>query len=114
MIERGVWEARQGHLLANFRYLGPLRYRLQEILTATILDVKNLVKILTGSNFKGPGAPEGQIRSLSRVGNGIRGGSRWPHQRTPPPFGGFRSSAGTGYSTLLPPPAVISASQAQC
>jgi len=52
-IERKFGEAKQGHGLARCRYVGLLRYGLQAILTAIALNVKRLVKLLTGTNFKG-------------------------------------------------------------
>jgi IS5 family transposase len=52
-IERKFGEAKQGHGLARCRSVGLLRYGLQAILTAIALNVKRLVKLLTGTNFKG-------------------------------------------------------------
>ena len=50
-IERKFGEAKQSHGLGRCRYLGLLRYHLQAILTAMVLNLKRMVKILTGVNF---------------------------------------------------------------
>jgi IS5 family transposase len=52
-IERKFGEAKQGHGLARCRYVGLLRYGLQAFLTAIALNLKRLVKLLSGTNFKG-------------------------------------------------------------
>lgn len=52
-IERKFGEAKQNHGLARCRYLGLLRYALQATLTAMALNLKRMVKLLTGINFKG-------------------------------------------------------------
>ncbi len=52
-IERKFGEAKQGHGLGRCRYLGLLRYGLQVFLTAIVLNLKRLVKLLSGANFKG-------------------------------------------------------------
>jgi IS5 family transposase len=52
-IEAKFGEGKQGHGLRRCRYLGLLRYGLQAILTAIVLNLKRMVKLLTGTNFKG-------------------------------------------------------------
>jgi IS5 family transposase len=52
-IERKFGEGKQGHGLRRCRYLGLLRYGLQALLTAIVLNLKRMVKLLTGANFKG-------------------------------------------------------------
>jgi IS5 family transposase len=52
-IERKFGEAKQGHGLGRCRYLGSLRYAIQVYLTVVALNLKRMVKLLTGVNFKG-------------------------------------------------------------
>jgi len=52
-IERKYGEAKQYHGLRRCRYLGRLRYAIQLYLTVIALNLKRMVKLLTGVNFKG-------------------------------------------------------------
>ena len=52
-IERKFGEAKQGHGLARCRYVGLAGYKVQAYLTAIALNVKRMVKVLTGANFRG-------------------------------------------------------------
>lgn len=52
-IERKFGEAKQGHGLGQCRYVGFFRYAIQAYLTALALNLKRMVKLLTGVNFKG-------------------------------------------------------------
>ena len=52
-IERKFGEAKQGHGLGRCRYVGFLRYAIQVFMTMVALNLKRMVKILTGVNFKG-------------------------------------------------------------
>lgn len=52
-IERKFGEAKQGHGLGRCRYLGLLRYGLQAFLTIIVLNLKRILKQLTGTTFKG-------------------------------------------------------------
>lgn len=52
-IERKFGEAKQEHGLGRCRYVGLLRYGLQAFLTAIVLNLKRIVKLLTGTQFKG-------------------------------------------------------------
>lgn len=52
-IERKFGEAKQGHGLRRCRYVGFLRYTIQVFMTAMALNLKRMVKVLTGTNFKG-------------------------------------------------------------
>ena len=52
-IERKYGEAKVQHGLRRCRYLGWLRYAIQAYLTAIVLNLKRLVKLLTGVSFKG-------------------------------------------------------------
>lgn len=52
-IERKFREAKQGHGLRRCRYLGTVGYTIQVFLTAMVLNLKRMVKLLTGVNFKG-------------------------------------------------------------
>lgn len=56
-IERKFGEAKRFHGLGRCRYVGLTKYYLQAILTAIVLNLKRMVKILTGVNF-------GAIQSL--------------------------------------------------
>ncbi len=53
-IERKFGEAKQGHGLGRCRYLGRMRYAVQAFLTAIVLNLKRMVRILTGVGFKTP------------------------------------------------------------
>jgi IS5 family transposase len=52
-IERKFGEAKQGHGLGRCRYVGLLRYAIQVYMTVLALNLKRMVKLLTGVNFKG-------------------------------------------------------------
>ena len=52
-IERKFGEAKQNHGLTYGRYIGRLRYALQAYLTAIALNLKRMVRLLTGTSFKG-------------------------------------------------------------
>jgi len=52
-IERKFGEAKQYHGLGRCRYLGIWRYAIQAYLTAIALNLKRLVRLLTGVPFKG-------------------------------------------------------------
>lgn len=52
-VERKFGEAKTGHGLRRCRYLGQAGYLAQATLTAMALNLKRLVKLLTGTNFKG-------------------------------------------------------------
>ena len=52
-IERKCGEAKVQHGLRRCRYPGWLRYAIQAYLTAIVLNLKRLVKLLTGVSFKG-------------------------------------------------------------
>ena len=54
-IERKFGEAKQGHGLGRCRYLGLMGYAVQAYFTAMVLDLKRIVKILTGIGFKTSG-----------------------------------------------------------
>ena len=51
-IERKFGEATQGHGFGRCRYLGSLGFAVQAFLTAIMLNLKRLVKLLTGVGFK--------------------------------------------------------------
>jgi IS5 family transposase len=51
-IERKFGEAKQSHGLGRCRYVGTIKFAIQAILTAMVLNLKRLVKILTGVGFK--------------------------------------------------------------
>jgi IS5 family transposase len=51
-IERKFGEAKQGHGLGRCRYLGRLGFEVQAFMTAIMLNLKRIVKILTGVGFK--------------------------------------------------------------
>ncbi len=51
-IERKFGEAKQGHGLGRCRYLGRLGFVAQAFMTAIMLNLKRIVKILTGVGFK--------------------------------------------------------------
>ena len=50
-IERKFSEAKWWHGLGRCRYLGLLKYHLQAILTAMVLNLKRMAKILIEVNF---------------------------------------------------------------
>jgi IS5 family transposase len=52
-IERKFGEAKENHGLRRCRYLGWLRYAIQAYLTAMVLNLKRMVKVLLGTSFKG-------------------------------------------------------------
>lgn len=52
-IERKFGEAKANHGLRRCRYVGRLRYAIQAFLTAIALNVKRMVKLLTGVSLKG-------------------------------------------------------------
>ena len=52
-IERKFGEAKANHGLRRCRYVGRLRYAIQAYLTAIALNLKRMVKLLTGVSFKG-------------------------------------------------------------
>jgi IS5 family transposase len=51
-IERKFGEAKQGHGLGRCRYVGKACFAIQVFFTAIILNLKRMVKILTGIGFK--------------------------------------------------------------
>lgn len=51
-IERKFGEAKQGHGFGRCRYIGKVRYAVQSFFMAMILNLKRMVKLLTGVNFK--------------------------------------------------------------
>jgi len=51
-IERKFGEAKQGHGLGRCRYLGLTRFAVQAFFTAIMLNLKRMVKLLTGVGFK--------------------------------------------------------------
>jgi hypothetical protein len=51
-IERKFGEAKQGHGFGRCRYLGRLGFAVQAFLTAIMLNLKRIVKVLTGVGFK--------------------------------------------------------------
>lgn len=51
-VEQKFGEAKRCHGLRRCRYLGLARYRLQAYLTATVLNLKRLVKLLFGVGFR--------------------------------------------------------------
>jgi IS5 family transposase len=52
-IERKYGEAKVYHGLGRCRYVGHLRYVIQVYLTALVLNLKRMVKVVTGTNFRG-------------------------------------------------------------
>jgi IS5 family transposase len=52
-IERKYGEAKEYHGLRKCRYLGWMRYAIQAYLTAIALNLKRMVKVLTGVSFRG-------------------------------------------------------------
>ncbi|MCJ7692307.1 MAG: transposase, partial [Sedimentisphaerales bacterium] len=51
-IERKFGEAKQSHGLGRCRYVGTSKFTIQVILTAIALNLKRLLKIITGVGFK--------------------------------------------------------------
>jgi IS5 family transposase len=51
-IERKFGEAKLGHGLGRCRYVGKIRFAVQAFFTAIILNLKRMVKVLTGVGFK--------------------------------------------------------------
>ncbi len=51
-IERKFGEAKQGHGLGRCRYISRVGFAIQAFLTAIMLNVKRMVKVLTGVGFK--------------------------------------------------------------
>lgn len=56
-IERKFGEAKQGHGLGRCRYLGRVRFAIQAFFTAITLNLKRIVKLLTGVGFKCQASP---------------------------------------------------------
>jgi IS5 family transposase len=51
-IERKFGEAKQGHGLGRCRYIGLLKFGIQAYFTAIVLNLKRMVKLLTGVGLK--------------------------------------------------------------
>jgi IS5 family transposase len=51
-IERKFGEAKQGHGLGRCRYVGRMGFLVQAFLTAIALNLKRMVKLLSGVGFK--------------------------------------------------------------
>ena len=51
-IERKFGEAKQGHGFGRCRYVGKVRFAVQAFFTAIMLNLKRMVKLLTGVGFK--------------------------------------------------------------
>ena len=51
-IERKFGESKQGHGLGHCRYIGKARFAVQAFFTAMMLNLKRMVKVLTGVGFK--------------------------------------------------------------
>lgn len=56
-IERKFGEAKQGHGFGRCRYLGRMRFAVQAFLTAMMLNLKRMVKIMTGVGLKTQSVP---------------------------------------------------------
>jgi IS5 family transposase len=52
-IERKFGEAKAYHGLGRCRYVGRIRYAIQAYLTAMVLNLKRMVRVLTGTYFQG-------------------------------------------------------------
>jgi IS5 family transposase len=52
-IERKYGEGKVYHGLGRCRYVGRMRYLIQAYLTAIVLNLKRMVRLLTGTSFKG-------------------------------------------------------------
>ena len=53
-IERKFGEGKQSHGLGRCRYVGKTKFAIQAFFTAIVLDLKRMVKLLTGVGFKTP------------------------------------------------------------
>ena len=51
-VERKFGEAKQGHGLGRCRFLGRMGFTVQACFTANMLNLKRMVKLLTGVGFK--------------------------------------------------------------
>jgi hypothetical protein len=51
-VERKFGEAKQGHGFGRCRYLGRMGFAVQAFFTAIMLNLKRMVKLLTGVGFK--------------------------------------------------------------
>jgi len=51
-IERKFGEAKQWHGFGRCRYIGEMKYAFQALLTALTLNMKKIVKMITGVGFK--------------------------------------------------------------
>jgi len=56
-IERKFGEVKQGHGLGRCRYFGKVKFEVQTFFIAMALNLKRLVKLLTGVGFKTQSAP---------------------------------------------------------
>ena len=56
-MERKLGEAKKWHSFARCRYVGFLRHAIQAYLTFMALNLKRLVKLLTGVGFKAEARP---------------------------------------------------------
>jgi IS5 family transposase len=52
-IERKYGEAKENHGLRRCRYVGWIRYAIQAYLTAIVLNLKRMVRVVTGVSFRG-------------------------------------------------------------
>jgi len=55
-IERKYGEGKEYHGLRRCRYVGRMRYAIQAYLTAIVLNLKRMVRVLTGTSFRGRAA----------------------------------------------------------
>ena len=51
--ERKYGEGKGHHGLRRCRYVGRMRYAIQAYLTAIVLNLKRMVRLLTGTSFRG-------------------------------------------------------------
>jgi len=51
-VERKFGEVKQRHGLGRCRYLGRMGFAVQALITAIILNLKRMVRLLTGVGFK--------------------------------------------------------------
>jgi len=58
-IERKFGEAKACHGLGRCRYVGRMGYMLQAYLTAIVLNLKRMVRVLTGTSFRGRATASG-------------------------------------------------------
>ena len=58
-IERKFGEAKAYHGLRRCRYVGTMRYAIQAYLTAIVLNLKRMVRVLTGTSFRGRATASG-------------------------------------------------------